>query len=217
MEIFRLSAIALLSTCASLPLQAATLLNSSFSADATFENSTNGGNGTADFSGTCSKFDDQSGCDLVTIEGSTPQLLVNWIDQDSFDLQIFLDLQDTQALVSMSFQVFGLNYMLNGLGVDIIGIMLNRGASDLDGYLQSEDNSTGAIFEKPKLSFTANSVSGLFNNYSGQLDGDGPTFRFDILTADNGGGPSPVPLPAGGALLIGGLALLGAMKRNRRA
>lgn len=217
MKMLRLSLIALFATCASVPLQAATLLNGSFGATAGFDGSTAGGSGIADFAGSCSRFGDTSGCDVITPDGFAPQLLLNWIDDDSFDVQIYLGLQDVQQLASMSLEVLGLNYVLNGLGVNIIGVSLNHAASDLDGYLQSVDNPTGALFQEPTLSFTAHSVSALFDNYPGQLDGDGPTFRFDIQTARNGGGPATVPLPAGGALLAGGLALLGAMGRKRRA
>ncbi|PZR00292.1 MAG: hypothetical protein DI533_06835 [Cereibacter sphaeroides] len=204
---------ALLPILASAPVQAATLASPDFTASITIDGVTSGpANGTAGTPGDCDIFGDASGCDLDTGD-SIPRLLVNWVDDDSFDIFFFGQIGFGTAPVE--FTLAGLNYLVDGVPTAITGFLFNFGASNVEGFLKSEGNPDGADFTNPTVSFTANSVTAFFADYSGQLDGDGPRMRFDVLVGDTPP-PAEVPLPAAGGLMAAGILALGALRRRAR-
>lgn len=97
----------------------------------------------------------------------------------------------------------------------MVRVVLNRAASNLDDFLQGPGNESGAIFADPTITVLPGGLFVQFDDYSGQLDGDGPRFRFDVQTS--GGDIAPIPLPAEAALLASDVLGLGALRRRRAA
>lgn len=192
------------------PTFAATLAEPTFGGSITIFD-TASGTGTAFTASDCDIFGSADGCDLDT-GPNAPRLLVDFVTDDSFDL-FFSGLIGSGNTANVSISITDLLYVALGLPVEITGVALNVAASNLETFLAGPGNETGAIFFPPVLSVTGTSIGIDFATYSGQLDGDGPRFRFDITTADEA--LPPVPLPAGGLLLMGGLGVLAVARRRR--
>lgn len=206
------TAFLLLASTAAAPAFAGTLASPVFTGLFTIDGvSTADTLGTPGTAGVCDIFSDASGCDLDTGAGVVPRLLVDWVDGDSFDIFFFGEIGFGNT-ASVSFALADLFFEMSGVPVDILDVVLNRADSNLDGFLASVGNPTGAIFSDPVISVLKSGVSAQFNDYSGQLDADGPRFRFDVRTST----PvvAAVPVPAGAVLLASALFGLGALRRR---
>ncbi|MBP7001205.1 hypothetical protein [Amaricoccus sp.] len=192
--------------------QGATLESATFRASLTTFGTTVGPfDGTPNIPGPCDIYGAAGGCDLNGVadpnDPFSPQLVVDWVDGDSFDL-FFYAPSSIEDDVPVSFSVTGLSFRDGGRAAAIRGFTFNRSASTLDTYLQSPSNPSGAYFLPPTTSWAADSVTADFAMFHGQLINDGPRLRFDVEAT-----PVPVPLPAAGLLLIGGLLTLGGLRR----
>jgi hypothetical protein len=136
--------------------------------------------------------------------GSTDyDVRVNWVDGDSFDL--YFQASGAIDLNQLSITLSGLDFKDNGASAPIIAVSFSRAGSNVDEF------NAGPQMPDPSTSFTAQSVTASFGFMPLELAADGPRLRFDVQAA----AAVPVPEPSTLAMLLGGLALLGRMRRRQ--
>jgi hypothetical protein len=132
--------------------------------------------------------------------GSTDyDVRVNWVDGDSFDL--YFQASGAIDLNQLSLTLSGLDFKDNGKSAPIIAVSFNRAASNVDEF------NAGPQMPDPKTGFTGQSVTASFDFLPRELAADGPRLRFDVQAA-------AVPEPSTLVMLLGGLGLLGRMRRR---
>ena len=166
--------------------------------------------------GSCDPFDG-SGCDAgFDFDGSG--VFIDWVDGDSFDIGIF-----GNALDSLTLRLTGLSFTDSA---EITSVSYDEGggspsnSQNIEGFLVSVDNPTGASAPFVSTDFNNFGVSNIFlqiDDIDTLLWGDGVTMRFDVGLSDGGGSVDVVPLPAGGILILSGLFAFGALKRRKQA
>lgn len=137
----------------------------------------------------------------------------------SFDGMTFgLGIRDSGASVSGSPMAWVTDPMSNELGTGMLDWSISL-ASDWMGVvlLELKQASTYALFDvTDSCNFATNSCGGFWSTSGpGRSSNDLSHTRAWYMTTDDGGGPSPVPLPAAGWMLIA--ALLGMAGMRKRA
>lgn len=185
---------------------AASIAGDSFDLDVIIDDGLGGTVAQGPFTGTAGGvadniFSDPDVSTLFTAGSTDYDFRINWIDDDSFDLTFFGS--GAIDLTNLSVTVSGLDFMSGAQPVDIIGAVFNRAASNVDTY------DAGPSMPDPSVAFTARSVTATFGSFPQALAADGPTLRFDVQVAQ-------VPEPSSGLVVLGGLGLLGLLRRHRR-
>ena len=184
---------------------AATIAGDAFDLNLIIDDGSGGTVAQGPFDGTAAGVADSifSDPDLSTlfIVGSTEyDFRINWIDDDSFDLSFFgsgaIDLNNLSITLS------GLDFRFGAQALAIVGAAFNRAGSNVDTY------NAGPSMPDPSVGFTAHSVTATFSSFPLALVADGPTLRFDVQVAQ-------IPEPASGVIVLGGLGLLGLLRRRR--
>lgn len=142
---------------------------------------------------------------------------IEWADGDSFDFAFIGP--GGGALSDLIYSLSDLDFEdAGGTPFEIVGASFNRGASNVDGFLQSDENPTApdpSEFVEPDVTFTAGSVTATFSFFNALLAADGVRLRYDVVLAPVGGAAN-VPIPAPLLLLVGGIAALAGVGRSRR-
>lgn len=141
---------------------------------------------------------------------------IYWADGDSFDLIVFVDPAAFSAtsIERATVDLKGLYFTDGAVPVNALSVSFNLADSDLEGYLASPNNPTGAPMPQIDVSLSPDSMGDWqvrvqLSGYSAQLVGDQAYMRFDIQTA-------AVPEPGTYALMALGLAGVAAWSRRRR-
>lgn len=164
--------------------------------------------------GSCLYYDTSGKCDAVSevpTVGDPNVLTVDFISNSAFEIGLN-GRNMTGGSYPVEILISGLDFINGPLTAAITGVTFNLHGGDLAGYLASPTNLGGASWSDPAISFTANSITIRWDNFEGQLLGDGPRIAFDVTTS--GTSPTPVPLPASAPFLLAGLAALG-LRRMR--
>jgi hypothetical protein len=181
---------------------AASILGDTFGVDVDIDGSIGSGSAVAG----SGAGDVRSAPDII-VNASPIDVHVFWVDGDSFDVVVKIndgEFGGAPDLGSIVITLSGLDFP----GAGILGASFNGGASDYFGYLASGDNPTGsAPIDGPSVTTTANSVTVTMGNFSAQLVGDQPIFRFDVQAV--------VPEPGTVVATLIGLGLLGAGVQRR--
>lgn len=165
--------------------------------------------------GSCDPFDG-TGCD-GGIDSNGTTVFIDWVDGDSFDIGIAgnpetdFNVRITDLLFAGDAEVTSLTFNLGG------GDPAN--SQNIDGFLFDPVNNPTApdapsistdVFLNPFTDTYTLSID--FNDVSDLLWADAVTMRFDVGFADP---VSVVPLPAGGLMLLTGLAGFAGARRLR--
>lgn len=140
---------------------------------------------------------------------------IYWVDGDSFDLLVRASPNafSAETIEMASVGLSNLDFKDGATSVPILSVTFNLADSDLEGYLQSPGNPTGATMPGIQVSFSGavanQTILITLRDYSAQLVGDQALLRFDVQTA-------AVPEPGTYGLMALGLAGLAGMARRRR-
>jgi hypothetical protein len=132
----------------------------------------------------------------------TATMEVGFLSETEIQFAAFGSVGDLADLV---YTVSGLDFTRLGAPAAITGVTLTNEQALRDEFDEEE-------FTSPSIAFTATSFTATFGFMNDGTFADGLAFRFRIRTE---GDVPPIPLPAAGWLLLGGLGALAAASRRR--